>query len=252
VASIWKALAIMLYGEWNRLEVAGYHYFALAKRSGPRMARAISRTHQPLLVSRLLASVALLLGYGSQIAILVIAIALIVELGYEYRFNTIYMLLCLLCLLPSGSLGSGVHLSDQLSSKNTWSQVLIVLLTIDLYINSAWLKIKSPQFITGRYLSQLATVSGAVRHRLPLWEYHHPALLVRAAQDNRSRLLWRLAATATVLLEATIPIGLLIPSTRPWAFAAGIGLHLAFLGILPIRLLPFTMTTLASYALFAP
>jgi hypothetical protein len=44
------------------------------------------------------------------------------------------------------------------SAANTWAQCLLVLVTTDIYGNSAWQKLRSPQFRTGLYLAQWMSV----------------------------------------------------------------------------------------------
>lgn len=251
-ALFWKTAAIVFYGEWRRLERGGYDYFVLARQRGKAWADAVSSVFKPVMMARLFASIAVGAGVETRVALVVAAIGLLCELSYEYRFNSLYMLLCVVCLLAAGAAGHGLELSHVRSTRNTWSQFLIVLVTVDLYVNSAWLKTRSPQFFSGMILRQDTLVAAAVRHRLPRWEYKHPTFLVGIARSQRSDWVWRAMAVATIALEATIPFGLLVPATRPFAIGAGVALHAAFLGILPIRLAPFTMTTLAAYILFRP
>jgi len=172
------------------------------------------------------------------------------ELLYEYRFNTIHMLLCLLFLLPAGALGHGFQLSAESSNKNTWSQFLIVLLTVDVYLNSAWHKVRSKHFISGVYLRQLTLAASELKSSMPLWEYRHPTVLATLARSGSHPAIWPLAAVGTVALESVVPIGLFISPLRPFAVLLGVGMHIVFMGILPVRLLPFTLASISTYVLF--
>lgn len=253
IAVLWKSLASIVYGEWRRLEPGGLDHYILCRRFGVRRATAFAGFHRPLLAIRAIASGALIVGYGAKPAVVLICVSLLYELVNEYRFNTLYLLLCLLLLLPAGALGTNLVLSPQVSSRNTWSQALIVLVTAHLYINSAWLKARSPQFSSGLYLAQLARGASIVGPQLPLWEYRHPAGMVRRSLDYpKHRVYWRLLATGTILLEFSLPVLLIVEPTRAVAVAAGVAMHAAFMAILPIRLAPFTLNALASYLLFVP
>ncbi|MFJ1610754.1 hypothetical protein ACIOHS_46770 [Streptomyces sp. NPDC088253] len=64
-----------------------------------------------------------------------------------------YTLLTGGCLLLAGDLGHGLRIEHGPSTANTWAQCLLVLVTTDIYWNSAWQKLRSPQFRTGLYLA---------------------------------------------------------------------------------------------------
>lgn len=252
-AMTWKTAASTFLGDWRRLQAGSFGRYQLAHRRGERAAGWIAAVHKPLLAARLPCCVLLLAGALPKLAIVVIVAGLVQELLYEYRFNTIYLALCALFLLPAGDLGSLGTPSASMSSANTWSQFLIVVLTIDVYWNSAYQKLRSPHFSSGLLLAQLAYVAGAVRPLMPGWEYWHPPIgASRSVAAGPVALRWRLLAAGVVLVEVLLPVGLLWEPLRPFAIGVGVLMHLAFLGILPLRLVPFTLTTLASYLLFAP
>ncbi|MFC4885314.1 hypothetical protein ACFPK5_08960 [Streptomyces beijiangensis] len=253
VAVLWKSGATLLLGDWNRIRIGSFGRYQLEKRHGAARVWMISTFHKPLILARLAAAVLLLLGVGSRVAILVIVLGFVHELCYEYRFNTIYITLCLCCLLPAQRLGTGFELSGGTSTANSWSQFLVVLLTVDVYWNSAYQKLRSPQFMTGLSLVQQSYVAAAVRPQMTSWEYWHPATgATRAMAGGAVRTRWRAVATTVVVLEILLPVGLLTPALRSGAIVVGMGLHLAFMAILPLRLAPFTLVTLASYPLFMP
>jgi hypothetical protein len=253
VAVLWKTGATAFLGDWNRLRPGGFGRRLLANARGPRQAAVLAALHKPLVVVRGAAGVMLLFGVEPRLAAVAAAVGFAHELAYEYRFNTIYITLSLLCLLPAGRLGDGLLPADGVSSANTWSQFLIVLLTVDMYWNSAYHKARSPQFRSGLSLVQLAYAADQVKTLLPRREYVHPPLgATRAAAAGAVPWWWRLTAVGVLVVEVLLPVGLVLPDTRTAAVAVGIGLHVAFLGILPLRLAPFTIATLATYVLFAP
>ncbi|MFI9811220.1 hypothetical protein [Saccharothrix variisporea] len=248
-----KIGATAFLGDWNRFRPGGFGRYVLERQRGVRWARFLAAVHKPLVVARGIAAVMLFFGVAPKIAALIAAVGFLHELSYEYRFNTIYISLSLLCLLPAGRLGDSLSLSDGSSSANTWSQFLIVLLTADMYWNSAYHKVRSSQFVSGLSLAQLAYVARQAKPLLPMWEYAHPPLgATRAAAAGGAGTRWRVLAVTVVVLEVLIPVGLLVPETRSAAIAAGVALHMAFLGILPLRLAPFTLATLAAYLVFVP
>ena len=61
------------------------------------------------------------------------------------------------CLLLAGDLGHGLTIGHDPSTANTWAQCLIVLITTDIYWNSAWQKLRSPQFRSGLYSTSGST-----------------------------------------------------------------------------------------------
>lgn len=252
-AVLWKALASIFYGEWTRLESGRLDHYLLVRRWGTARAGAFTSIYKPQLVMRAVSGMALLTGYCSKVAIGVICLSMFYELVYEYRFNTIYLMLCSIALLPAQALGSNFAVSDQVSSRNTWAQVLVVFITCHLYFNSAWLKARSSQFSSGLLLAQVAHGAAVVRSQLPLWEYRHPTVLARTALSySRNKILWRALAVGTILLEFCLPPLLVAETTRPFAIVGGLMMHAAFMAILPIRLAPFTVTAVASYVLFVP
>ncbi|MFE2145616.1 hypothetical protein ACFXA3_28455 [Streptomyces sp. NPDC059456] len=81
----------------------------------------------------------------------------------------------------------------------------------------------------------------------------YPAPLVRLLGSGSPLALriGRPLAVLVVAIEALLPLGLLVPETRPWAVAVGICMHLCFWGLLPLMLAGFSLATTASYLLFA-
>jgi hypothetical protein len=220
---------------------------------GKDQADLISATYRPVIAIRLLASIAVTCGISPRISALLVLGGLFYELIYEYRYNTIYIALMVACLLPAGNLGNGFTISDQISSANTWAQFLAVLITIDLYWNGVWLKVRSPQFMSGLLLAQFVHGAEEVKDRLPYREFFYPRALLKALDDSPAGIRkWRLSAQATIILELAIPIALFVPQVRPWAISIGIILHTAFALLKPRGIIGFSIATLASYILFVP
>jgi hypothetical protein len=179
------------------------------------------------------------------------------EFTYLKSPNTIrFTLLTGTCLFLAGDLGHG-PLPDggAPSTANTWAQCLLVLVTADIYWNSAFHKIRSRQFRSGLYLAQWIHTYGQVKDQLPYRHQHAvPGPVVRhlgnlTPADTRA---WRLLAAAVIAAETALPPALLIEETRPYAVAAGIAMHLGFTCLKPRQLITFTGVTLGTYAAFTP
>ncbi|MEU9382410.1 hypothetical protein AB0D38_16110 [Streptomyces sp. NPDC048279] len=253
VACFVKFALALLHRGWFRLERGGYTHYALKHRMGEEQADLISTTYRPVVAIRLLASVAVICGVEPKISALLVLCGLFYELIYEYRYNTIYMALMVACLLPAGNLGTGFSFSDRISSTNTWAQFLAVLITLDLYWNGVWLKVRSPHFMSGLLLAQYVHGAEEVKDRLPYREFFYPRPALKALDDSPAGIKkWRLAAQATIVLEAVIPIALFLPQARPWAISIGLLLHTGFALLKPRGIIGFSIATLASYILFVP
>jgi hypothetical protein len=247
-----KAAVSIGRGGWSRLEPGRLGRFRLERDRGPVVAGRLAAVHRPLLVLTLLAGVALALGLQPKPACLVVAAGLLHELSYDYRFNTLFLLMLDGCLVAAGALGHGLRPVHQLSSANTWSQFLIMLLAVDLYLASAFAKARSVQFRSGRLLAQLVHVAILIRPRLPRWEYSFPAWLAGWSADPNGPVPgWRAASYGVIAAEALLPFGLLYPPTRSVAWVVGIGMHVAFTAIMPARLLPFSIASVSTYVAFS-
>lgn len=254
IACLLKFLVALTHGQWDRLRPDSLGYYTLTRKYGARNAVLISWAYRPILVVRVAAAVLLLTGTWPKISALVIAAGLAYELLYAFRYNTIYLSLLSLALLPAGQLGTDLTPESVISAANTWSQFLVVLLTIDLYVNSAWQKLRSRHFTSGLLLAQFVHFVGRVRDRLPRKEFFYPNWVIRhlGALDDASVTRWRALSWIVIGLELTVPLALLVPGAYPYAVVAGLGMHAAFFCLLPRQLLGFSSATVASYVLFRP
>ncbi|MFJ5071614.1 hypothetical protein ACIQC7_34880 [Kitasatospora sp. NPDC088556] len=248
-----RFLLALGHGGWNRLTPGTYSAFALTRRHGARQARRIARAYKPVLAARPAAALALAAGVLPRLSALLVLAALAYELTYAKSPNTLrFAILMTTTLVLAGNPGTGWP-EHRLSTHNTWAQVLAVLVTTDLYWNSAWQKARSPQFRTGLYLAQWVHVYAQVKDRLPSGEHLIPGIVRRHLGDlsQRSIRAWRLVAVTVIALEILLPPALLTEQTRTAAIIAGIALHTGFSGLKPRQLIAFSTVTLASYILFA-
>ena len=243
-----KTLISICCGDWNRLVEGSFGRFAMAERHGARRACLVAQTHKYALVLRCVLSIFLLMGVMPSACCLGLALLLYLELIWEYRFNTVYLMLCLVAT------ASGQHLSGWApvgsTNSNTFSQFILVLLSIDLYWNSAWCKLRSEQFTSGLLLRQVFVGAQTLRGRMPRWEYWHPRVIARLASKDSLSGGWKSISYGAIALEVSIPVGLAFKPTWLAALIVGVLMHACFLMLLPLRLFPFQIAALGSYWLY--
>jgi hypothetical protein len=242
------------HGGWGRFGPGTFERFRVERRLHTAAAALVTRGYRGLLVLRLAAAVLLTVGIGTRPALTVIIVALVVEQIYEFRSHALFLLACCACLLTAGEPGSGLQFSGAHSAANTWSQCLLVLLMVNVYLATALSKIRSEQFRSGAVLAQYIFYMNTVRYRLPYPEVWYPKTFVRLLGGNDVASLRRCRALSvlTIVLELMMPFGLLIPETYPFAVVVGLAMHAGFTVILPRLLTPFTVAALGTFVLFHP
>ncbi|GAA2679882.1 MULTISPECIES: hypothetical protein [Actinosynnema] len=243
------------WGGWSRLVPGSLEAGLVQRRLGPVRARLLLVSYRPMLLARLAAALALATGLAPKAALVVAMAGLAMETGYLRAPAAVrYSLLLGACLLTAGDLGHSPLPSPGTGTANTWAQCLIVLVTTDLYWNSAYQKICSPQFRSGLLLAQTFHVHREVAHLLPPHQNLIPTLVLRHAGGlgERDVRLWRAASMAAIVVEIALPPALLLPQTAPWAVAAGVVMHAVFTCLKPRHMITFTGITLGSYLAFTP
>ncbi|NSC25396.1 hypothetical protein FM076_31290 [Streptomyces albus subsp. chlorinus] len=249
-----KFALALLNGGPRRLDAPTFSRYKLQRQYGRRIADSVARLHRPLLFARLPAALLFTAGVRPKAAALIVLLGLLHELLHDFRFNTCYLALLTTALLTAGDLGSGFSLSTAQSTRNTWAQWLVVVLTTDMYWNSAWLKLRSPQFMSGTLLAQYFYANKVLRTRLPYREYALPsgayALLgtLEAPAVRRCRVL----AVGTVVLEIALPLALLSRAPLGPVMVTGAVLHAAFALLSPRAVIGFSLATVSTYPLFVP
>jgi hypothetical protein len=242
-------------GGWSRLSPGSLSAQLAEQRFGPARARFLTALYRPALIVRTAAAPALALGLAPRLSLVVVLAGAAMELLYLKSPNAVrYTLLTGSCLLLAGDLGQGMHPAHNPSTANTWAQCLLVLVTTDIYWNSAWQKLRSPQFRSGLYLAQWVHTYSQVRQQLPYRrQFAVPAIVRRRAGNltDRDVRLWRLVAVTVIAAEITLPPALLIEQTMRYAVIAGIAMHTAFTCLKPRQLLTFSGLTLGTYLAFA-
>ncbi|MGW5477734.1 hypothetical protein [Streptomyces sp. NPDC004008] len=242
-------------GGWNRFAAASLSAHLAEQRLGRTRARILITVYRPALIVRTAAAFALAAGLAPRLALLLVLAGAAMELLYLKSPNAIrYTLLTGACLMAAGDLGHGLRIEHGSTAANTWAQCLLVLITTDIYWNSAWQKVRSPQFRSGLYLAQWVHVYAHVREHLPYRrQYAVPGLVRRHAGNltDRDVRLWRAIAATVITAEIALPPALLIPQAMPYAVAVGIAMHAAFSCLKPRQLVTFSGLTVGTYLAFA-
>ncbi|MFC9409326.1 hypothetical protein ACFRAA_32110 [[Kitasatospora] papulosa] len=242
------------HGGWDRFTTDSLSTHLAEQRFGTTRARILIRAYRPALIIRTVAAVTLAAGLQPRLSLALVLTGAAMELLYLKSPNAVrFTLLTGTCLLLAGDLGHGLHIEHQPSTANTWAQCLLVLITADIYWNSAWQKLRSPQFRSGLYLAQWIHVYDQVKDLLPHRRQHTVPGFVRHHTGNlteRDIRFWRLASAAAIAAEIALPPALLIPQTMPYAVAAGIVMHAAFTCLKPRQLITFSGLTTGTYLAF--
>ncbi|MFJ5548592.1 hypothetical protein [Streptomyces sp. NPDC093225] len=242
-------------GGWTRLAPGSLSAHLAELRFGPARASLLIRLYRAVLIVRTAAALALTLGLMPHLALLVVLAGATMELLYLKSPNAVrYTLLTGTALLLAKDLGHGLTIAHGTSTANTWAQCLLVLITTDIYWNSAWQKLRSPQFHSGLYLAQWVHTYNQVKDQLPYRrQFAVPGFVRRYAGNltDRDVRLWRAVAACVIAAEIALPPALLIEQTMPYAVVAGVTMHAAFTCLKPRQLITFSSLTLGTYLAFA-
>ncbi|MFI0220364.1 hypothetical protein [Streptomyces lydicus] len=242
-------------GGWGRLTAGSLSLHLAEQRFGPGKAQLLAHAYRPALLIRTAAALALAAGLAPRISLLLVLAGAAMELLYLKSPNAVrYTILTGASLLVAGDLGRGLTIEHGPTTANTWAQCLLVLITTDIYWNSAVQKLRSTQFRTGRYLAQWIHTYTQVKHHLPYRRQYAVPSIVRRHLGNltdRDIQVWRLVSVTVIAAEIVLPPALLIPQTMPYAVAAGIAMHTAFTCLKPRQLVTFSGLTLGTYCAFA-
>jgi len=255
-------------GAWRWFQPESYVYYRY-RHEHPRFPVGPTG-YRVLYVAKWAGAAALLVGVLPQLAALVLAVWFLFELRYDRKFHTAYLGLCALFLAASPALDAALTWRTVVDARSgglsvvlraeaarvaddVFAQLLLMLLTVQMYLSSAYRKLRSPQFMSGAALHTFTASLHAERHAQRFRDTWYPQALVRRLVDvpqpvGQRR--WRPAAVATVVLEAALPVALLVPATLPVAVLFGALMHAAFTAVLPVRLVPFSLATVGSYLLF--
>jgi hypothetical protein len=256
-------------GYFHLYEPHTYLYFRLRVRH-PRFRRYLPTglQYQALLGLRALGAAALTLGLYPKVAAGLLVVAFGVELLVYFKYHTCFFLLLASALLvapplPSlpdllrwsvaaGSLHPGLE-RVAAQKGDGFSQLLVVTTVTILYMATAYRKLNA-QFLSGLVVWSVLRYTMQEEHRRRHFDGWYPGRLRNAVRDGsllRSPV-WRTSMVAVAVLEATLPFLLATRSTGPYAVVAGGAMHLAFAGLFPATLLPFSLATVSTYVLFLP
>jgi hypothetical protein len=239
-------------------------------RSKPRLRAAVTAVYPIAYRLKWLAVVLLLFGVVPQTAAILLVGWFVLRLPVDSLNHTFYLMLCCLCLAACAGLDdcltwrTGIRIlhdgpasvlhaeSERLS--DPFGQLVIVLLTSQMYLATAVRKIRSVEFRQGRVLHRIAEHLVLTSGQAPYRDAWYPGVVVRmlvAGDHEAMSRRWRPAAVGTIIVELVLPFGLAVPWLWSWFAVAGLVLHLGFTFLLPIRLIPYGLATVSSFVLFA-
>lgn len=247
-----KFLLWFPFGGWSRFDPGTFEASRLASRFASPLAGLLVRGYQPALLARALGIFISLVLNSLLTAVFIAVLGLVVELAYEWRRNTVFLAMigAILGLLGGGSF-PGLLPEGSINGVVVTADLAIILLVFHVYLNSAWLKYRSPQYWSGRLLAQhvyfRSWVQKKSRHRV----FFVPSSgngLVGLDDSVVSR--WRFLSRFAVCIELILPFLLAFSQTYVLGLVVGIALHAAFVALSPFRIIAFTLVTVSTYLFF--
>ncbi|MCA1682434.1 MAG: HTTM domain-containing protein [Actinobacteria bacterium] len=179
---------------------------------------------QLLFAVLLVACVALILGYQTRLAALLVFIGITsFERRNPWVFNTgdglIRLIALYLMLMPAGA---AISLDKRLAApgrawefprRAPWALRLMQIQLAVIYIAGLWIKLQGTTWNNGTAVSYAMRISDLTRFPLPGFLIH-------------SALLSNLMTFGTLAIEFSVPILIWNRRLRPWVMLAGISLHL--------------------------
>ncbi|MBF6333236.1 hypothetical protein [Nocardia transvalensis] len=249
-----KFLETFRHEGWHRFAPGTFNRYYLERKQGA-VGKWVAETYQASSVVRVLPAFGVVFGVWTRWCVVVIIASFVLELLYDPpRKTPVFFILNGVYLILAGNSGSLFHFSTAHTTANTWAQWLIAITTIHLYWNSAWIKLRSPQFRSGRALAQVVHVAERTTGMVKYREYCLPASIWRPLSGGTDTDVarWRVGAVLTIVMEIALPIGLLFRPTYLVFVVLGVGMHLIFTFLKPRGLVPFSLLTSASYLAFQP
>jgi hypothetical protein len=222
-------------------------------------------------VAKWVAAAGLFLGIGPQICALVLAVWFALEIGYDWKYHTVFLMLT--CAILSVDGGSASILrpdlipcltdtdcrSELVNTATTWvwPKWITLLVVTQMYWAAAYTKVRLVQFRSGTTLVKMSRSLYLNRPLLRHWEYYLPKMMVNyliVAPNDVCRRRWAVAAWATIVGEAVVPIGLATPVLPVYfaAFTFGAIMHTGFTVLHQRKLPPFGIACLSAYVMIFP
>jgi len=257
-----------------------WHYFDESPRSLIRYRYETGQSAVKVLLSvrnfrvfyviRFIAAFTLLIGTLQSLSALIVAVWCFFEFTWDRKFNTAFIgLLCVVLATVEGSAryisidaslasrGIADFLAASGQSPVTWTiqQCAVIFLVFIVYWTSAFRKLGSSQFMSGKVLQlwfeRMATIDKELpKHRR---EYFLPAFFTTVLAVGQPQIVakrWRPVSVATVAIEFALPVALLVPNLWIFSVAVGLAMHIGFTLLVPKRLVPFCIASMGSYVMF--
>jgi len=270
VAALWKFTSEHFSGAWRYLDGGSYVRFCYL-RAHPRGPFRRVGFYKAAYLAKWVAVSGLLLGIEPQVCALVLAGWFALEIGYDWKYHTVFLMLACAILSVDPGCGSILRL-DQLScladaecrrvlvdtsTTWVWPKWITLLVVTQMYWASAYTKVRSEQFRSGSALLKTTRALHMNRQLLRRWEYHVPKTVVKhliEAPPDVGQRRWAVAAWGTIAGEALLPIGLASPVLPVYygAVVFGAVMHAGFTVLLPRKLPPFGIACLSAYLMVMP
>ncbi|MBN6050705.1 hypothetical protein JYK22_02070, partial [Nonomuraea sp. RK-328] len=255
LAAAWKVGYELMRGSWNwfsPLSLTRYEY----EYYQPRLPISL-RLYRAAIIVKIVAVPLLLLGVLPHVAALALGAALTLDLLFHRLWHTLYIATSCFGLALCDGLGAALSVFSPVFSSpghSPFTLTLLVILTISMYWGSVLQKLRSAHFMSGTALREYSRYLMDTRDLLTYREVWFPSLYARVFDDSpvltvKNR--FSVMAKITIVLEALLPIGLLFEATWAAAAVCGVLMHVVFTFMYPTRLVPFSVATVGSYALFA-
>jgi hypothetical protein len=270
IAVLWKFTSEQFCGAWNYLDKGSYVRFCYVNAHPRGPFRSVT-LYRVAYVAKWIAAVGLLLGIAPQICALVLAVWFALEIGYDWKYHTIFLMLCCALLIVDGGSASILRpdrleclldtdcRTDLVNTATTWvwPKWMTLVVVTQMYWAAAYTKLHLAQFRSGTTLVKLSRSLYLNRPLLRHWEYHLPKMMVNhliLARDDVCRRRWAVVAWATIVSEAVLPIGLATPVLPIYwaAFVFGAIMHAGFTVLHQRKLPPYGIACLAAYLMIIP
>lgn len=244
-----KTAGSIVWGDWALFSSNTFVRWQMVERFGAGATELYARLHRPFLLARLAAAIAIISGQSIRFAAAVSAIGLALELAWQFRHNTVFAFAC------SAAVGFAPPVSSPFTGSGTSQSgltlTLIAIVTVTMYVNSAWLKFTTKGFRSGSVLRTALIGLVTLGPQMARWEFWVPNRKLADWLLSCPDWTWRCSALAVVVVELVLPallvMGLVVP-----ALVLGSVVHFCFFLLLPVRVGHYQLMTLASYLAFVP
>lgn len=267
LAAAWKILYEMRVGGLRYFDNDSFVRWRYLRRLPLPHLEVSSKGYRGFNLIATAACLALIAGIAAPYMAAILALWFFFERTFTRLYHPAFLALCCMIMALTPNIGQCLSVGALTNSEGSrlcvgrldetltspLPQILGVLLTVQMYWSSAYIKARSPQYMSGDALAKLFEHMYQIKPQIRFNEITYPAwALRRMAGDDPSRAVkrWRWPSRLAVALEVLVPILLIVPGSWLAGVAVGILMHFAFTAIFAKRLVPFGLASVATYVLF--